>query len=157
MKLLALLLLVFSACDVTPVPVPSPSVSPEPSPSPSASPSPSPSPEPSGIILNCQNVTFNFTGVLNAKTYLLFDTLSNGQFASTGTGGNGNIGNSAQQGASCCRPDADPSITGLIPDNGAHTLGVYALNSDGYFLPGNPIIKYNVLASERTDCQESYP
>lgn len=159
MKLLAVLLLVFSACDVTLVPVPQPSVRPEPSASPSPSSSVSPSPEPSGIILNCQNVTFNFEDPNNAqaKTYVLFDLNADGTHRQTGMGGNGNLGNSAQDGADCCRPPATPILSAFISDADSYYLGLYAYGSGGYELPGNPIIKYNVLASERGDCWESWP
>ena len=110
--------------------------------------------------VGCENITFNFSGGPNApdtKTYVIWDMNPDGTFAHTGNGGNGNLGHSAQIGASCCRPAADSIVTAQIPDDRAHTLSVYALDSNGYFFQtNNPVATFQIAAAKRSDCQSSW-
>lgn len=128
-------------------------------PAPTASPSPTPDPA-IPVHSKCKTIIFNFDGGVNAgitKTFVLIDLRADGSFANTGSGGNGNIGNSAKTGASCCRAPADPVISGVVADNSGHTLGVYALDSEGYLIGTGPLILYRLDAVTRENCTEVFP
>lgn len=149
----------------SPVPTatPSPTPSPTPAPTPTPTPVPTPVPTPSPIALpsQCSNITITFDGGSNAeitKTYVLFETRGDGSFSSTGPAGNGNIASSAKTGASCCRDSADPILSASIKDNNAHLFGIYALDSYGNPIPGSwPLMKFQMDAFQRTDCQAVWP
>jgi hypothetical protein len=97
-------------------------------------------------ILPTTTLSFDASAFVGAKTFVAFDLNPDGTFASTGNGGNGNLGSSAQVGADCCRPDADPVVGVTLPDFNSHTIGIYALDSDGNLMPGNPVTVLNVPA-----------
>jgi hypothetical protein len=83
-----------------------------------------------------------------AKTYVAWDMNPDGTFANTGRGGNGNLGHSAKSGASMVRDPADSLIVASMPDYKKHTLHVYALDSQGDFLPENPVAKFEIAAQD---------
>ena len=106
-----------------------------------------------GLILSTGNevltlyptTTVNFTPVTGAKTYVAFDAYADGSIVHSGRAGNGNLGNSAQTGADCCRPDAAPTITAWLPDFNPHRVDVYAYDSSGNPMNGNhPIATFAI-------------
>ena len=93
------------------------------------------------------DITYAFSGgphAALAKTYVVFDLDPDGSFIHTEQGYKVNLGHSAQIGASMSRPPADPHLIARIPDNKPHRLGIFSLDSQGYFLPDNPVATFYV-------------
>ena len=94
------------------------------------------------------DITYAFFGgphAALAKTYVVFDlNLNDGSFLYTDLGYKINLGNSAQIGASMSRPAAETTLIARLPDNKPHRLGIFALDSQGYFLPDNPVATFYV-------------
>jgi hypothetical protein len=95
----------------------------------------------------------NYPDAAGTKTYVMFDLSADGRWTTAGNGGNGNIGHSAQIGASCCRPDAETQIAIVLPDDTKkHWMGLYALDSSGLGYDKGPFATFSVPAESRNAC-----